>query len=442
MKQLATKTFTTTSEPLFVWRVDFNMTTTIDDVSGCVAMLQHAAECCDNYEQKKKLLVSKAEETFGRLKEVWPKQNDTKPSLPGSSLYSLLANEYYLDSTHKMTMQSSETQHGIRILFLAESHGETPLPVLGKKICLGQFHEPMQTDLLEMLPPDECHGHINLVHCLSYGESWLLNPDNFSKLSKGEQKSVSIRTNQFWRVLAVMAGDCDISSLPTENGNNNYVYDPLLNENYDCSFKHVIGSESSDSARLSCLKHKIRILSKLRERGITLADVCPVPIYSGVGNSIKRTNKKTGKEYTDRARKLMDSEKVRIVKTCWEAYGQHLVEYYQPCVLVVLGIGVEKAIGCSTLHQCMNRLSGIYYGAMIHPSYNKCQGQNGLPPLRDIRDACTMACNKKRKVPIYYSDNCSILSDESDSSKVGVDNECDTMPVQASPPVESNVDNK
>jgi hypothetical protein len=41
--------------------------------------------------------------------------------------------------------------------------------------------------------------------------------------------------NQFWRVLAVMAGDCNIYSLPTKNGNKNYLYDPLLNENYNCS---------------------------------------------------------------------------------------------------------------------------------------------------------------------------------------------------------------
>jgi hypothetical protein len=85
-------------------------------------------------------------------------------------------------------------------------------------------------------------------------------------------------------------------------------------------------------------------------------------------------NKKTGKEYTDQARKLMDSKKVRIVKTSWEAYGQHLVECYQPCVLIVLSIGLEKAIERSTSYRCMNRLSGFYYGAMTHPSYNKCQG--------------------------------------------------------------------
>lgn len=124
--------------PLFVWRVHVNMTTTLDDVNGCVAMLQYVAEYCDNYERKKKLLVSKALETFGVLKEVWPKQIGTKPSLP-SSLSCLLANEYYLDSKPIMTMQSSDTKHGMRILFLAESHGETPLPVLGKKIVWDRF---------------------------------------------------------------------------------------------------------------------------------------------------------------------------------------------------------------------------------------------------------------------------------------------------------------
>jgi hypothetical protein len=46
-------------------------------------------------------------------------------------------------------------------------------------------------------------------------------------------------------------------------------------------------------------------------------------------------------------------------------------------------------------------------------------------------------------LPIYFPDNSS-TNDESDSSEVGVDNECDTMHLQcgykASPPVESNVD--
>jgi hypothetical protein len=94
----------------------------------------------------------------------------------------------------------------------------------------------------------------------------------------------------------------------------------------------------------------------------------------------------------------------------------------------------------------MNHLSGIYYGAMIHPSYNKCQGQNGLPLLHDIQDACTtMAYSKCIAVPIYYFNNCS-SNDKSDSSEVFVDNECDAVPLQhhdkASLPVEFHVDKK
>jgi hypothetical protein len=53
-----------------------------------------------------------------------------------------------------------------------------------------------------------------------------------------------------------------------------------------------------------------------------------------------------------------------------------------------------------------------------------------------------MPFTKSIAVPIYFPDNGSTY-DESDSSKVGVDNECDTMHPQcgykASPPVESNV---
>jgi hypothetical protein len=60
------------------------MSTTPDNVNGCAAMLTYAAEYCDNLELKKKLLVSKAEETFGALKQVWPKQNGMKPSWPFS----------------------------------------------------------------------------------------------------------------------------------------------------------------------------------------------------------------------------------------------------------------------------------------------------------------------------------------------------------------------
>jgi hypothetical protein len=241
----------------------------------------------------------------------------------------------------------------------------------------------MERSICETIHPGIFHGHINLVHCLSYGESWLLNQDDVSKLSKAEQQSVSRGTDQFWRVMAIFAGDCDVRILPSGE------YDPLAEENYDMTFAHVVGSEKTDKARIDRLRNKVRIMSQIREKGIVLADVCPVPIYSGIGNTVKRINQTTGMTYTDRLRKFTQKEKCSIVQTCWEGYAQHLIDYYQPCRLVVLGLGIEKAIGKDTLVGFMNSLSGLYEGAMPHPSYNKCQGRRGIQLLKDLRRAST-----------------------------------------------------
>jgi hypothetical protein len=119
-----------------------------------------------------------------------------------------------------------------------------------------------------------------------------------------------------------------------------------------------------------------------------LADVCPVPIYSGIGNTVKRVNKVTGVTYTDRQKKLTDKEKDVILRTCWEHYGQYLVHFFNPRRLVILGVGVEKALGYDTLHTYMDGLSGEYLGAIKHPSYNKLQGKNAIPLLRQLRDVC------------------------------------------------------
>jgi hypothetical protein len=259
------------------------MTTVVDEFNGYVAMLRDAADYCDDFERKKKFRLSKTEETYKLLKEVWPEPNDKKPTLPSYDSC-LLANEYYMDLT-PTPVHTSEAKYGATILFLAESHCETPPPILGKKLCLDQFHEPLKTRIAALLPTEEFHGHINLVHCLTYGKSWLLNQDDVSTLSMPQQKSVSRGMDQFWRVMAVMAGDCNVtppdgrSGGMYKNDDNTRGYDPLTEENYKAAFSHVVGGDSGDEARLS--------QSKLRAKGIVLADVCPVPIYSGVGNSVK-----------------------------------------------------------------------------------------------------------------------------------------------------------
>jgi hypothetical protein len=54
------------------------------------------------------------------------------------------------------------------------------------------------------------YGHKNLVNCVSYGRSWLLDSSQMLSLTDGKRKSVSMGTNQFWRVLSTLVGNCDV----------------------------------------------------------------------------------------------------------------------------------------------------------------------------------------------------------------------------------------
>jgi hypothetical protein len=344
-------------------------------VCSGIALLSDAAKHCEDEERKKDILITRAQEAYDVLTQVWPKTTGKTPALP-SNESCRIANEYYVRSAPTFRTE---------ILFLGESHCETPSSILGKKMEIDHLEEEQIKEIKRLIPKDDFEGHINLVHCITYGESWLLDKSEFSQLSFAEQQSVARGTTQFWKVLAVLAGDCT----EHKNTDGSVVYDPLDEENFRTTFLHIVGSEKGNTSRLSRVAEKLRILRTLREKGIVLADVCPVPIYSGIGNTVKRENLVTGVMYTDRQKKLSDKEKDVILRTCWEHYGQYLVQFFNPRRLVILGVGVEKALGYDTLHTYMESLSGEYLGAIKHPSYNKLQGQNAIPLLRELRDICT-----------------------------------------------------
>jgi hypothetical protein len=152
-----------------IFCVLLTMTSILEDFNSTVIMLTAAAECCDSHEQKKVFLLTKAEETYWRLRLVWPQPNGMKPCLP---VYDScpLANEYYMHSIPNTGLHylSDRTNHGIRVLFLAKSHCDTPPQLLGKLLYLTQFSDEMERSICETIHPGIFHGHINLVHCLSY----------------------------------------------------------------------------------------------------------------------------------------------------------------------------------------------------------------------------------------------------------------------------------
>jgi hypothetical protein len=293
-----------------------------------------------------------------------------------------------------LPISRSGVQKHTRLLLLAESHAATPSSLLGKPWCLGsnvlEEDLPRFENLMKM---NHHYGHINLVHCVSYGESWLLDKSQMSLLTGGERKSVSMGTDQFWRVLSTLAGDCDVHG----GGGFGRTVDVLAE---GCmikdAFGHVVGSERDGNQSYKRLQNKIRILKSLKERGIVLADVCPFAIYSGAENSVKRTNQKTGNQYSDRKKSLSTKEHAAIVRLSWEGYAQHLVKYYNPTRLVVLGVGVEKAVTSEKLEAVMQGMGGHYLGSLRHPSWNGHYGNNSMSLMRKLRKLgidCVRDCN-------------------------------------------------
>jgi hypothetical protein len=231
------------------------------------------------------------------------------------------------------------------------------------------------------------YGHINLVNCISYGESWLLHNSDLLQLSDGERRSVGMGTHQFWRVLSTLAGDCDVDERAANPvdvlAEGREIRDAF--GHVVVGGKRVVGSSSDCNVIFSRLENKIRILKTLKDRQIVLADVCPFAIYNGVSNTVKRTNQKTGKEYTDRKKSLSGEEHAAIVKAAWEGYAQHLIKYYNPMRLVVLGVGVEKAVTIERLHAIMREIGGDYLGSLIHPSWNGYYGNKSIVLFRKLR---------------------------------------------------------
>ena len=67
------------------------------------------------------------------------------------------------------------------------------------------------------------------------------------------------------------------------------------------SFEFLIGNrnEKSMEARAWQIIQSIQVLEDVRRCGVKLADVCPVPIYSGIGNTVTRINQSMGLPYKD-----------------------------------------------------------------------------------------------------------------------------------------------
>ena len=80
---------------------------------------------------------------------------------------------------------------------------------------------------------------------------------------------------------------------------------------------------------------------KMLRRRVILANICPVPIYSGIGNTVMQINRSMGLPYKDWGIKFKGNSKQQIIKAAWASYRVELVKHYKPRHLVILGKGAS-----------------------------------------------------------------------------------------------------
>jgi hypothetical protein len=284
---------------------------------------------------------------------IWPKEKVMVDVCDQQS--AILANAYYI--------------HGVpagrvKLLVLAESHAKTEISALGMELQVP----------LEGL--DASLKHINLVHCLSYGEAWLLGEDQVDEVVK-KQKGIGSGTPEFWKVLSTLAGETDEKDLETQAD---------LRQN----FKHLQRGQKAERGRQERITNKINVLNKVKERGIVFADISPTAIYIG-GGTKRVPNQKTGISYFTPCVKFPAKSKKAILKTAWDHYSRHIVEELRPEYLLILGIANYEAIGEAELVRVTKPLGTKLLPPVQHPS---CSGKSmrDKPQLyRTIRDAAKKA---------------------------------------------------
>ncbi|KAI2513261.1 hypothetical protein MHU86_1032 [Fragilaria crotonensis] len=309
---------------------------------------------------------------YEAIVDIWP-DKENAPPLP--SLESCVLAHRYQESW----APSMQEDDGVNLLVLGESHLSTDSSLLGTQIDATEHPEFALPTL----------GHINLVHCPSYGELALL-PESFREtMSSSNRNTVKTGTWQFWRVLSVLSGftdfdpaNCDVDVLESTT--------PLRTV-----FSSLHKTNSSLQQRLAT---KAEILHRLRQRRIMFADVCPAPIAVGGNNCMKVLNKETGTYYTTKRVSLNDASKSAIIRTAWNKYSSHLVRKYKPRYVLVLGRSVLSSIGVDALEESLVSHGGLLLGSMYHPSCNHAKSEAcSRVMMKYLRQVALVACENPDK---------------------------------------------
>jgi hypothetical protein len=293
---------------------------------------------------------------YAEIATAWP-DNERAPPLP--SLASCVLAHRYQESW----APSMEHHQNINLLVLGESHLSTDSSVMGAPTHMQSF-----SNLPHL-------GHLNLVHCPSYGEISLLPLHIQMRMTSSIRNTISCGTWQFWRVLMVLAGMLDCQDYSNESERMIHIsnVDDPLHDNaiLKKAFSVIHKTDSSLAERLAT---KSEIVRRLRLRRIHFADVSPAPIAVGGSNEIRVQNKTSGKLYRTKRCFLKSIDRESILRISWKKYSSHLVSKYKPRFLIILGRSVLSAIGGpACVQQTLDHHGGVLLGAIYHPSCNQAK---------------------------------------------------------------------
>lgn len=216
-------------------------------------------------------------------------------------------------------------------------------------------------------------GHINLVHCLSYGEWWLV--------LEGEKYKLCPKngTSPWWKFLATLAGFVDKKA----NG-----HDPLAGDNtevWTTVFKDTVfcGGTPGSEKRQQQVRNKVAILEALRQYRIVVLDISPIAIFLASGT--KEVLSRNGKMYKTQVHSLSDAKYKAIMNLCWKKYMLPLIKKLKPEQVIILGDKPADAIGRPENVQLENN-EKIVFKYLIHPSARTHQQSKYMPFLRKARD--------------------------------------------------------
>jgi hypothetical protein len=291
------------------------------------------------------------------IAKIWPKDKMQVDVCDQES--AILANAHYIHGV---------PEGRVKLLVLAESHAKTEISALG--MVLRAPVEGMDASL----------RHINLVHCLSYGEPWLLGQEQSDAVLK-EQKGIGSGTPEFWKVLSTLAGEADEKYLETPAD---------LRQNFKHLQRGQKGKKNGEKERQERINNKLHVLNKVKERGIVFADISPTAIYVGGGTKMV-ANKKTGIKYFTPRVTFPAKSKKEILRAAWDHYSRHLVEELRPDYLMILGIANYEAIGEAELVRVTKPLGTKVLPPALHPSCSGKSSKTKYLLYQTIREAATKA---------------------------------------------------